>query len=232
MDTLGAKFKAARLKRKLTASQAAKGTRIKIQHIEAMERDDFSAIPAVTYAKGFIRIYADYLDLDAGPLVEEYMECHAPKDKAPLLPDENQHSRSASDNASGGSGSWATQLPRPQFKWPAWAKIDWRKIQRPTWLSLESVKRLVAKRPALKWPDIELRQALKVSAIVMLVLIVWLIARRDPLPEPETMAVAEQAVSDASRMADHSAAGLTERLRPRQPLPLIDSLPEPYLDKE
>ncbi len=230
MDTLGAKFKAARLKRKLTASEAAKGTRIKIQHIEAMERDDFSAIPAVTYAKGFIRIYADYLELDSGPLVDEYMERHAPKEKAPLLPDENQPSRSASDKKSGGSAAWTPKLPRPQFKWPAWAKIDWRKIQWPAWLSLEGMKRLVAKRPSVKWPEIELQQALKVSAIIMLVLIVWLIARRDPLPQPETSPVAEQTVAESSRTAERPAAA-TERLRPRQPLPLIDALPEPYLDK-
>ena len=32
-----------------------------------MERDDFSRIAAPTYAKGFIKLYADYLGLDPGP---------------------------------------------------------------------------------------------------------------------------------------------------------------------
>ncbi len=230
METLGEKFKAARLKRKLTASEAAKGTRIKVQHIEAMEQDDFSAIPAVAYAKGFIRIYADFLGLDAGPLVEEYMERHAPKEKAPLLPDEDQPSRSPTrDKAASGRLPLPSRLPRPQFKWPDWARINWRNIKLPIWFSAQKLRELTARRPKFKWPEIELRQALKVSAVIMLVLIVWLVMRRDSLPESDTAGIDEQVVVDRPAAGP---VGPTERLRPQQPLPLIDALPEPYLDKE
>ncbi|HMO03559.1 MAG TPA: helix-turn-helix transcriptional regulator [Kiritimatiellia bacterium] len=73
---MGQKFRAAREKKKLNISKAAALTRIKVQHLEMMENDDFSKMPAPTYAKGFIRIYASFLGLDPIPLVEEYVERH------------------------------------------------------------------------------------------------------------------------------------------------------------
>lgn len=76
METLGQKFTAAREKKKMTLSRAAALTRIKVQHLELMENDDFSSMPAPTYAKGFIRIYSELLNIDPEPLVREYVEKH------------------------------------------------------------------------------------------------------------------------------------------------------------
>jgi transcriptional regulator with XRE-family HTH domain len=84
MLTLGQTLKNAREKRKMTASQAAAATRIKIQHIQAMERDDFSKMAAPMYAKGFIKIYAEYLGLDPAPFIREYVEVHMPKERPRL----------------------------------------------------------------------------------------------------------------------------------------------------
>jgi len=69
---------------RITASQAALKTRLKVQVIEQMERDDFSKMPAPTYARGFIRIYADFLGLDSAPLVQEYNEHHGGGKRPPL----------------------------------------------------------------------------------------------------------------------------------------------------
>lgn len=76
METMGQKFRAAREGKGLDLSRAAALTRIKVQHLEMMEKDDFSRMPAPTYAKGFIRIYSELLDLDAAPLVQEYVDRH------------------------------------------------------------------------------------------------------------------------------------------------------------
>lgn len=76
METLGQKFRAAREKKRITLSKAAASTRIKIQNLEMMESDDFTRMPAPTYAKGFIRIYANFLGLDPAPLVQEYVDQH------------------------------------------------------------------------------------------------------------------------------------------------------------
>lgn len=75
--TLGQVLQQARLRKNVTASQAAAATRMKVQHVEALERDDFRSIAAPMYAKGFIRLYAEYLGLDPAPLIREYMERHA-----------------------------------------------------------------------------------------------------------------------------------------------------------
>lgn len=77
MESMGHVFKTTRERKRISLSQAAIKTRIKLQHLEMMERDDFSRMPAPAYARGFIRIYADFLGLDAGPLVEEYNVRHA-----------------------------------------------------------------------------------------------------------------------------------------------------------
>ncbi len=78
METMGQVFKSARERKRISLSAAAAKTRIKIQHLEMMERDDFSQMPAPAYARGFIRIYADFLGLESGPLVEEYNALHQP----------------------------------------------------------------------------------------------------------------------------------------------------------
>jgi len=77
MATIGEQFKAAREKKGVTPSQAAAATRMKVQHIESMERSDFSRMAAPAYAKGFIRLYAEYLNIPADPLIALYLEQHA-----------------------------------------------------------------------------------------------------------------------------------------------------------
>ena len=65
--------------------------RIAAQTIEALEREDFSRIAAPMYAKGFIKLYAEYLGLDAAPLIREYTDLHAPKVRPPLAPEKGSH---------------------------------------------------------------------------------------------------------------------------------------------
>jgi transcriptional regulator with XRE-family HTH domain len=71
---LGQTLRKARQEKKLTASEVAAGTRMKVQMVEALEREDFSQVAATIYGKGFIRMYADYVRLDPEPLIREYME--------------------------------------------------------------------------------------------------------------------------------------------------------------
>ena len=88
MATLGQILKEAREKKGVTASQAAAATRMKIQVVEALERDDFSRMAAPMYAKGFLKLYSEYLGLDPAPLIREYMDLHAPKERPSLVPEE------------------------------------------------------------------------------------------------------------------------------------------------
>ncbi|HMP90130.1 MAG TPA: helix-turn-helix domain-containing protein [Kiritimatiellia bacterium] len=105
MDSMGQKFRVARERKKMTLSRAAALTRIKIQHLEMMENDDFSRMPAPTYAKGFIRIYAGLLGLDPAPLVQEYVDRHlnAPAEErsAPSASSERYDSDQAVESTGG-----------------------------------------------------------------------------------------------------------------------------------
>ena len=61
-----------RKQRGLTVSEAAAGTRLKMQVVEALENEQYNRIPAPIYVKGFLKLYAEYLGLDPQPLIDEY----------------------------------------------------------------------------------------------------------------------------------------------------------------
>lgn len=72
LSSVGETLRQARQKLGVSASAAAAATRIKMQTIEAMERGDFSGIAAPIYVKGFLKMYAEYLRLDAAALIAAY----------------------------------------------------------------------------------------------------------------------------------------------------------------
>lgn len=67
--TPGQALAAKRAELGLAIEQAAAATRIQAKYIRALEADDLDRIPARVFAKGYLRTYAIYLDLDADPLV-------------------------------------------------------------------------------------------------------------------------------------------------------------------
>lgn len=69
---LGNTLRERRKQQNITVSQAAAGTRLKLQVVEALENEDYDRIPAPIYVKGFIKIYAEYLGLEPQPLINEY----------------------------------------------------------------------------------------------------------------------------------------------------------------
>lgn len=90
IGTIGQKLEAARQAKGVTVSEAGQATKILSKFIEAMEADDFGALSAPVYAKSFIKMYAQYLGLDARPLVDEYVAQHAPRTKPNLGEDVRQ----------------------------------------------------------------------------------------------------------------------------------------------
>ena len=62
--TPGAKLRAAREALGLSMQDVATRTRIAQRQLEAIERDDYSALPGIPYAVGFARAYARAVDLD------------------------------------------------------------------------------------------------------------------------------------------------------------------------
>src|SRR2546429_5298011 len=64
-ETLAAK----RGERGLTIDQVAASTRVRREHLRALEAEDFTHFSAPVYAKGSLRTYATYLGLDADDLI-------------------------------------------------------------------------------------------------------------------------------------------------------------------
>ncbi len=205
MDTLGKKLKAARQKRKLTASEAAKGTRIKVQHIEAIENDDFSSIAAPTYAKGFIRIYAEFLGLNPEPLIEEYTAVHLPPPRASLIPDDSPKAT-------------PPRRERKPFVWPKCPKIKWPTMRVPPQLK-ELWNRIRGIR--IKPSPEQIRMGLAGLA-ALLVIMIGIVGIRNL----RTRETTEQPVTGRPE----TVRGSVESVPPRPGLPMIEALPEPYLE--
>jgi cytoskeleton protein RodZ len=68
-QTVGEQLKQARTDRRLTLEQAAQTTRIRRHFLEALERGDHEALPSPVQGRGFLRLYAGYLNLPAEELV-------------------------------------------------------------------------------------------------------------------------------------------------------------------
>ncbi|MFA5808788.1 MAG: helix-turn-helix domain-containing protein [Thermoleophilia bacterium] len=74
MFEIGTTLRDARVRRDISLQQAEEDTKIRVKYIQAMENEDFDILPAGTYVKGFLRTYADYLDLDYQLLIDEFNE--------------------------------------------------------------------------------------------------------------------------------------------------------------
>ena len=68
-QSAGEILKETRLGRGLTIEQVAQATRIRPHFLEALERGDKSALPSPVQARGFLRLYAGYLNLPEDALL-------------------------------------------------------------------------------------------------------------------------------------------------------------------
>ena len=72
MFEIGYSLRSARERQGIGLPEAETATKIRAKYIRALEDEDFDALPADTYARGFLRTYADYLGLDGEIYVDEY----------------------------------------------------------------------------------------------------------------------------------------------------------------
>jgi cytoskeletal protein RodZ len=70
--TLGETLRQARLDRSASLAEAAHDTRIRRSYLEALEAEDYAALPPAVYTRGFLRTYAEYLGLNAQSMVDLY----------------------------------------------------------------------------------------------------------------------------------------------------------------
>ncbi len=68
-ESIGAKLRQAREQRRLTLQQVSETTKVRPHYLQALENDDLSAISSAAQARGFLRIYAEFLGLDPADLM-------------------------------------------------------------------------------------------------------------------------------------------------------------------
>jgi cytoskeletal protein RodZ len=56
----------------VSLADAERAIKVRAKYLEALENDEFGALPGDAYAKGFLRNYADWLGLDAKELLRQY----------------------------------------------------------------------------------------------------------------------------------------------------------------
>ncbi len=73
MSSFGEELRKQRELRQITLQEIAKTTKVNLRFLEALERDDFDALPGGLFTRGFIRAYSSHLGLDPEAMVNAYL---------------------------------------------------------------------------------------------------------------------------------------------------------------
>lgn len=140
MKTVGLMLKEARMQRKFTLDQMEQSTKIRRKFLEAIEADNYSSMPSLSYAKGFVKNYSKFLGLDTEKVLAIFRRQNAEIPKSSILPKRDSDSLNAS----------TFQLTPARFVWMViggllllflmYFGFQYRKILEPPFLTLDSPK--------------------------------------------------------------------------------------------
>ena len=71
-QTLADKLKQSRLEQEKTLEQAAETTKIQIKYLEILEEGDYQKLPGDIYSKAWLKLYGEFLGLQANELLVDY----------------------------------------------------------------------------------------------------------------------------------------------------------------
>ncbi len=70
--SIGKILKEARLANDVDFGKIYEATKIRKKYLECLESDNFESLPNLLVARGYIKIYADFLGIDKDPLIDEF----------------------------------------------------------------------------------------------------------------------------------------------------------------
>ncbi|MBI5935901.1 MAG: helix-turn-helix domain-containing protein [Chloroflexi bacterium] len=70
-ETIGQRLKRIRADRRLSLEKASEITRVRPHYLQALEEDNYSVMSSAAQARGFLKLYADYLGLDLEAAMDE-----------------------------------------------------------------------------------------------------------------------------------------------------------------
>ena len=86
MKTVGVILHTARTTKGFSLEHVEKDTKIRKKFLEAIETDDFTKLPSLAYAKGFVKNYAEYLGIDSGSALAIFRRQTREVTRSSLLP--------------------------------------------------------------------------------------------------------------------------------------------------
>jgi len=96
MPSIGEILKEARNKKGISEETAARILRIKAQRVLDLEENRYDQFPALIYARGFLRQYANYLGIDTDMILQRFTEEHPTPDPKPVFEITEDQRRSSS----------------------------------------------------------------------------------------------------------------------------------------
>ena len=88
MRTAGELLQEARLKKKQSIQEIADAIKVKQDYLEALEKDNFEALPSATFTKGFLRKYASRLGVNPDTVVAMFRRDFTENTQGQIVPKE------------------------------------------------------------------------------------------------------------------------------------------------
>ncbi len=86
MKTAGSILRETRESKGISLSEVETATKIRVKFLEAIERDALIELPSLSYAKGFIKNYSDFLGLDSRTVLAFFRRQTTETPKSSILP--------------------------------------------------------------------------------------------------------------------------------------------------
>jgi cytoskeleton protein RodZ len=77
-ESLGQYLQRVRIEKGHSLNKISEVTRIGLQYLKALEADDFSKLPAYTFAKAYAKTYARYIGLDVTDVLTRFGQAAGP----------------------------------------------------------------------------------------------------------------------------------------------------------
>ena len=86
MKTVGEILKNKRAEKKVTLENVEDNTKIRRKFLEALESDNWQKLPSLTYARGFIKNYGEYLGLDTAYILSVFRRQLGQSERQKIIP--------------------------------------------------------------------------------------------------------------------------------------------------
>jgi len=138
MKTVGSILQETRLAKKLSLEQAEKATKIRVKFLSGIESDDYSMLPSLSYAKGFVKNYSEYLGLDSSMVLAFFRRQTTDVSRVSLLPNKSSAALNKSFIQLTPGRFLAIVLGCLVVIFLGYLGLQYRKINQPPSLSIDS----------------------------------------------------------------------------------------------